>query len=225
MKNNNKNKSDMSCIDCCSINCDNAETMFPDFCLTVNMDKDALKCAMNEYNDPETVKMARVSASVENDGYMKWCRLEEIMVFAKRMRYTKLGIATCVGLMRESRRLTEIMRSNGFDVFGVACKCGMQKKKILGFDSSGSELGENMCNPILQAELLNRENTDFNIVMGLCVGHDSLFYKHSQAPVTTLITKDRVLGHNPAVALYLSDSYYKRVNKKINGSNPDNSEE
>ncbi len=208
---NDKIKSGMSCIDCYSVNCDRGDTLSPDFCLTINMDEDALNSAMNEYNNPETANIARVSASVENDGYMKWCRLEEIMVFAKRMEYMKLGIATCVGLLRESRRLAEILRGNGFEVFGVACKCGMQKKEILGFDSSDSELGDNMCNPILQAELLNRENTDFNIVMGLCVGHDSLFYKHSQAPVTTLIAKDRVLGHNPAAALYLSDSYYKRV--------------
>lgn len=211
MKKNNLTKPGMSCIDCCSVNCDRDDTLFPDFCLTVNMDEDALKNAMQEYDNPETAELARISASVENDGYMKWCRLEEIMVFASRMGYTKLGIATCVGLMRESRRLAEILRGNGFEVFGVACKCGMQKKEIIGCDSSDSELGDNMCNPILQAELLNRENTDFNIVMGLCVGHDSLFYKHSQAPVTTLVAKDRVLGHNPAAALYLSDSYYKRV--------------
>ena len=45
------------------------------------------------------------------------------------------------------------------------------------------------------------------MVVGLCVGHDSLFYKYSDAPVTTAITKDRVLSHNPAGALYTG--YYK----------------
>ena len=34
------------------------------------------------------------------------------------------------------------------------------------------------------------------------MGHDSLFYKHSKAPVTTLVVKDRKLGHNPVAALY-----------------------
>jgi uncharacterized metal-binding protein len=29
--------------------------------------------------------------------------------------------------------------------------------------------------------------------------------------VTTLITKDRVTGHNPAAALYTSGFYYKRL--------------
>ena len=47
--------------------------------------------------------------------------------------------------------------------------------------------------------------------MGLCVGHDTLFIKHVKSPTTVLAVKDRVLGHNPLAALYLSDSYYRRV--------------
>ena len=65
-----------------------------------------------------------------------------------------------------------------------------------------------MCNPILQAELLNGQKTEFNIALGLCVGHDSLFYKNSQAMVTTLVVKDRVLAHNPVGALYCAEGYY-----------------
>ena len=70
-----------------------------------------------------------------------------------------------------------------------------------------------MCNPILQARLLNQAHTELNVVIGLCVGHDSLFYKYSNAYTTTLVTKDRVTGHNPAAALYTANSYYR---KKIN---------
>lgn len=70
------------------------------------------------------------------------------------------------------------------------------------------EIGVHMCNPILQAEKLNEQQTDVNIVMGLCVGHDSLFYKYSKVLITTLVTKDRVLGHNPAAALYQANAYY-----------------
>jgi len=65
-----------------------------------------------------------------------------------------------------------------------------------------------ICNPIAQALRLNHERTDFNVAIGLCVGHDSLFYKYSEAPVTTLVTKDRRLGHNPVAGLYLADSGY-----------------
>lgn len=68
-----------------------------------------------------------------------------------------------------------------------------------------------MCNPVSQAELLNRAGCEFNVVMGLCVGHDSLFFRHSEAPATVLVTKDRVLAHNPIGALQLADSYYSRI--------------
>ena len=76
----------------------------------------------------------------------------------------------------------------------------------------------NMCNPVLQAKLLNKAKTDLNVVVGLCVGHDSLFYKYSEALTTTAVTKDRVLGHNPVAALYTADSYYSKL-KKSNISN------
>ena len=74
-------------------------------------------------------------------------------------------------------------------------------------------VGVNMCNPILQAKLLNKAKTDLNVVVGLCVGHDSLFYKYSEALTTTAVTKDRVLGHNPVAALYTADSYYSKLKK------------
>ena len=70
------------------------------------------------------------------------------------------------------------------------------------------------CNPILQAKLLNAAKTDLNVVVGLCVGHDSLFYKYSDAIVTTAVTKDRVLGHNPAAALYTANSYYSKLKQE-----------
>jgi uncharacterized metal-binding protein len=59
--------------------------------------------------------------------------------------------------------------------------------------------------------LLNRAGCELNVVMGLCVGHDSLFTRQSHGLVTTLVTKDRVLGHNPVAALHLAESYYRRV--------------
>jgi uncharacterized metal-binding protein len=57
------------------------------------------------------------------------------------------------------------------------------------------------CNPIGQARLLAKADTQLNISMGLCLGHDLLFQKHSCNPVTTLIVKDRPNGHNPLLAL------------------------
>jgi pyruvate dehydrogenase E2 component (dihydrolipoamide acetyltransferase) len=113
------------------------------------------------------------------------------------MGFRKLGIATCVGLIDESRVLAKILRKNGFEVTAAACKIGSFRKTDVGVDLEHiTKTGEFMCNPILQAEVLNREHTDLNIVMGLCVGHDSLFYKYSDALVTTLVAKDRVLAED-----------------------------
>ena len=127
------------------------------------------------------------------------------------MGYKKLGIATCVALIRESRILAKMLRANGFEVFGVGCKAGEVPKTELGIHPKYHGPGPMACNPILQAQLLAEEGTEFNIVMGLCVGHDSLFYKHSQAPTTTLVVKDRVLMHNPVMPLYHGDGYYKHL--------------
>lgn len=205
-----------SCIDCGSTNCNMQDSVYPEFCLTTHMDEAVLERAMKHYEGEDSIdrQISQVSATVENDGYMQWTRVEEIMVFAERMGYKKLGIATCVGLIKESRTLAKILRNRGFEVYGVACKCGVQKKADVGCDERCDTLGPNMCNPALQAEMLNEEGTDFNIVVGLCVGHDSIFFRHSDAPVTVLVAKDRVLGHNPCVALYQADAYYK---KKLQG--------
>ena len=49
------------------------------------------------------------------------------------------------------------------------------------------------------------------MLLGLCVGHDSLFLKAANAPCTVLAVKDRVTGHNPLAAIYNIDSYYRAL--------------
>jgi uncharacterized metal-binding protein len=132
------------------------------------------------------------------------------MEFSRRMGFHKIGIATCVGLIEESRILARILRKNGFEVYGAVCKIGSFLKADVGVSQDDmTRTGAVMCNPIMQAEVLNQAGTDFNVVMGLCVGHDSLFYKYSEALVTTLVAKDRVLAHNPVGALYQAKAYYR----------------
>lgn len=200
-----------SCIDCSTKGCDGKGGRRPDFCLTDHMPEGLLEGSLEHYRDGEEARILRTAATVEHDGYLKWCRVQETMEFARRMGYTRIGIATCVGLLRESRTLASILRANGFEVYGAGCKAGMVCKTDVGIDPECCEIGPNTCNPILQAEVLNREGTQLNIVMGLCVGHDCLFNRHSEAPVTTLVAKDRVLANNPCGALYTAESYYKRL--------------
>jgi uncharacterized metal-binding protein len=71
-----------------------------------------------------------------------------------------------------------------------------------------------MCNPIGQASVLDDNGCELNILLGLCVGDDTLFIKHSRAPVTILAVKDRVLAHNPLGALYTSRHIYTRLKTK-----------
>lgn len=204
-----------SCIDCGMINCDKQDKFYPDFCLTTeNARDDVLKEALELYDEEENHEIMINAANIESEYYGIMTRVEETIEFAKRMGFKKIGIATCVGLIKESRILASIIRKRGFKVFGVACKAGATDKISVGIDESCKNVGGNMCNPIYQAKRLNAENTELNIVMGLCVGHDSLFYKYSDALVTTLVTKDRVLGHNPVAALYTSNSYYGRLLKE-----------
>lgn len=201
-----------TCVDCGTTACDSKDGAYPPFCLTENMDEEVLEKALDAYSEKDREVM-KAAARVEYEGYLKWPRVQEIMEFAKKMDFQKIGIATCVGLIREAGIFAEILRSQGFEVFSVVCKAGAVPKTDMGIDEECNAVGKNMCNPVLQATMMNEEGTDLNVVVGLCVGHDSLFYKHSDAYVTTLVTKDRVTGHNPAAALYTAHSYYKRLKK------------
>ncbi|MHB8765709.1 MAG: DUF1847 domain-containing protein [Deferrisomatales bacterium] len=174
--------------------------------------------------DDEDARIARVAARVEGLCYQpvpgsaavnaRWTRVEDTIAFAKLMGYRRIGIATCLGLLDESRRLTAILEGQGFEVSSVCCKAGSIDKLDLGLEEADKVRPggfEPACNPVAQARLLAGAGTDMNVIVGLCVGHDMLFAKHSQAPVTTLVVKDRVTGHNPAAVLYGQNFYYKRL--------------
>jgi uncharacterized metal-binding protein len=159
-------------------------------------------------------RLALESARTESAGYCRATRIEEIMDFARRIGVERLGIAHCVGLMREARLAREIFLAGGFEVYTVCCKVGSIAKEKIGL-SEGEKIRpgqyEALCSPVGQAALLDKAGCQLNVLIGLCVGHDSLFFMHSQAPVTVLVAKDRVLGHNPVACLYTSHSYYRRL--------------
>lgn len=208
------NKKELSCVDCAVRNCEFQDRMYPDFCLTAKLAEEQIHQVKELYREAENHQVMCAAAEVETEGYLKQCRVEEIICFAQKMGAKKLGIATCVGLLREAGILAKILRSHGFEVYGAACKVGAIPKTEVGIDPKCEAIGVSMCNPIMQAKLLNEAGTDLNLVVGLCVGHDSLFYKYSEALATTAVTKDRVTGHNPAAALYTAESYYSKLMKK-----------
>lgn len=198
-----------ACADCRSAACCEAEMgPFPKNCPTRDLDKDAL---LEAYGDKVDGELARQAARVEAGGYCRLTRVEEIMDFARRCGFSRLGIAHCIGLQDEAAVVKRVFEANGFAAEAVACKASALPKEVLGLtDADKVSPGEfeSMCNPIGQAQALDHAGTELNVLLGLCVGHDSLFMKHSAAPVTVLAAKDRVLGHNPLAAIYLADGYY-----------------
>jgi uncharacterized metal-binding protein len=157
--------------------------------------------------DAPARKMAEAAAYVEATFYMQKTRIEETIEFARRMGYRRIGIAFCVGLSEEASRIHEVLDRH-FDVYSVCCKVCAIPKNTFDLKPVRGEADETMCNPIGQAEILNRNETDLNLIVGLCMGHDIAFTQHSRAPVSTLVVKDRVLTHNPCGAIY--SRYYMR---------------
>jgi len=146
-------------------------------------------------------------------------RIVEIVEFARRMGYKRLGLAFCIGLRKEAAVVQEIFETNGFDTVSVACKAGAVPKSELGLMACDQvdpgAAHESMCNPVFQAEVLNASDVDFNVLLGLCVGHDSLVLKYAQAPCTVLAVKDRVFGHNPLAAVQQYDGYYRYLKRPL----------
>ncbi|MDO9080658.1 MAG: DUF1847 domain-containing protein, partial [Desulfuromonadales bacterium] len=177
--------------------------------------------------EDDDARLARVAAIVEGLCYQpipgsetvnaRWTRVEDTIALIRLMGWSRIGIATCIGLLDESNRLSEILVAQGFTPVSLCCKTGSIDKLELGIGEEHKVRPgtfEPACNPIAQARLLNEAQTDMNIIIGLCVGHDMLFAKYSTAPVTTLVVKDRVTGHNPAAVLYGQNFYYKRLQKE-----------
>lgn len=180
-------------------------------CPTVK-DRDMVEASREEYlhgqySDFMLQSLRQVAAGYEaseNKPHPIKTRMEEIIEFCQRMGYKKLGLAFCTGLEDDAKVFAEILYNNGFEVVSVICKVGGLKKEEVGLEDAGKIIPgrrEISCNPLLQAEIMNRKKTDFNIVFGLCLGHDSLFLKASEAMCTVFVVKDRVLKHNPIAEL------------------------
>ncbi|MDY0387517.1 MAG: DUF1847 domain-containing protein [Methanolobus sp.] len=154
-------------------------------------------------------KSMQASAAIEARHYMQKTRLEEIILYSKEMGYKRLGLAFCVGMEKEAKIVQKILEKH-FDVYSVCCKVSSINKEDYNLEKLQPETFDPTCNPKGQAMMLKKKETQLNIIIGLCIGHDILFTQHSAAPVTTFIVKDRVLAHNPAAAIY-SGYYMKNV--------------
>ncbi len=200
----------------------------PADCPTVNL-KDVIENSLTEYGKDAVKSFAKNASIQEGECYVNRGkenphvryaikpRIQETIEFAHKMGYKRLGLAFCGGLKKEAKILSEILSAQGFEVASVVCKVGRTPKEFLDLTEEqkcnpGSF--EPMCSPITQAKVLNAMNTEFNIIFGLCVGHDSLVMRYADALCTVLVAKDRVTGHNPLAAIQLYQSYYKKLREE-----------
>ncbi|MEM3383657.1 MAG: DUF1847 domain-containing protein [Nitrososphaerales archaeon] len=207
------------CADCSKAYCsktsfeDINKDLLPGFC-PMKVSEEIINKVIKRYKEDDVKRIYIPAAITEKEGYefVKGNlmpvrpRIKELIEFCKLIKAEKIGVAFCVGLQDEAIRIVKILEDSGFSIASIMCKCGAIDKTKLDV-AKEYKIGdpsefEAACNPILQAQLLNDANTAINVIVGLCIGHDMLFTMNSKAPVTTLIVKDRLLGHNPVIALY-----------------------
>jgi uncharacterized metal-binding protein/predicted Fe-Mo cluster-binding NifX family protein len=157
--------------------------------------------------DKSQKKILEISSDISFEGDRNLCRLSELIYYAVDMNYKKIGVAFCTELQEATEILVSVLR-RFFEVVPVSCK--IQTTNVAANPSDVAS----PCNPKNQAALLNMMKTDLNILVGLCVGVDSIFVQESFAPVTTLFVKDKSLANNPIGALY-SKYYLKEIENSV----------
>ena len=194
------------------------EDVLPEYC-PMKTSNEVVKSSIERFRSSDVKRIYVPATITEKEAYESVrgvCmavrpRIKELIEFCRLIHAQKIGVAFCAGMRDEASRIVKLIEDSGVDVASVLCKCGGIDKTEFGvarkYKIGGPSKFEAGCNPILQAELLNRAETDINVIVGLTLGHDMLFTTNSKAPVTTLIVKDRLLGHNPVIALY--SSYHK----------------
>lgn len=149
---------------------------------------------INKLYDSSSLEIMRTAENALERGVD---RVKEIKNFARKAGVKRIGIAHCVSFPKEAEAVKQFL-ADEFEVYSIDCKCGkITKHEMLGDDGNGI-----MCNPAGQAEFLKENNTEINISMGLCVGHDMVFNQKSASPVSVLVVKDRANKHNPMESIH-----------------------
>ncbi len=172
----------------------------PSYCAANNY-LDELEKSNKEYSKESVVKAYKAACIVRDHNAGMTPRIEEALLYAKELQLKRIGFAACTAMTTELSLLVKLFTSAGFEVYTVGCQIGGAGATKRGIPDV-KDCIVTTCNSIAQAEILNREKTELNFILGLCMGHDILFSQYSQAPVSTLIVKDRVTGNNPAATLY-----------------------
>jgi uncharacterized metal-binding protein len=154
------------------------------------------------YLDDERAKVMRAADNTpfSEDG-SKRNRVQELANFAKARGMHRVGIAFCVTLIKEAQELARQLQAADLETELVCCRVGAIDYDEIGLPKAHPDRFAAICNPIAQARLLNQRQVDLVAQIGLCIGHDLLLQQECEAPVTTLVVKDRVFDHHPILAL------------------------
>ncbi len=139
-----------------------------------------------------------VTADIAAEPERILCRISELVYFCLGMKYERIGLAFCTDLFSEAETVARLL-GRFVHVSSVCCKVGGE---LEGREEPLEGLPDPACNPIAMARILNEAKTDLNVILGLCMGCDVVFSQLSQAPVTTLFVKDRLLANNPIGAVH-----------------------
>lgn len=204
------------CGACTKLECrKNYPDGIPSWCAATRF-HDVLERTKKDYSAPDNRKIYLAAARVVQSGYGRWPRIQEAIEFSRQLGVKKIGLASCTALLSELRLVAQLFTSAEFEVTSAACQIGKVTPEERGVPTETTDRHGLTCNPIAQAEICNTAGTELNFILGLCLGHDMLFMRRSKAPVSTLIVKDRVTGHNPAAALY-ADSLRQALFKAYPG--------
>ena len=198
-----------SCVDCGTQNCKYQNRTYPEFCPTTHLKEEDLQWALERYDEPRNHDIMVASAEVEYEGYCQWTRVQEIMEFAR-----KHGVCPKDRGTQDRHRPLHRSHPRGTHLFPHPAS---QRLRTTGGDLQGGG----------QGEVVHRHPAGVRIHRGGHVqphpagapaersadgperGHRPLRGAR-QPDATTLVTKDRVTGNNPAAALYTAESYYRK---------------
>jgi len=154
---------------------------------------------IDQYKDTSHSEIVKAAAELVDSGRAgTLSRMQEIIEFAKRMNYQKLGIAYCYGMEQQAKEIETILTDEWFEVSAVSCSVGGLKQSEVNTTSCIHKVS---CNPLGQAEQLNAEKVDLTLVVGICLGHDILLNRNLGMDFTTLVVKDRKYNHAPLLGI------------------------
>lgn len=98
-----------------------------------------------------------------------------------------VGIASCLGSVEQAGKIIKALEEEGIKTALATCKLGGLTIDTL--DKNKRPYKHPGCNPIAQANILNKLNVSVVVLVSLCIGHDMIFIKNCKSYVIPFITK------------------------------------